>query len=137
MEVLLSNRVLVVDDEPDIAGLVKVILEKEGYQVVTASGGEEGLQKAETDRPDLILIDVVMPDKNGLEVCKILKSESKTENIPIVVFTVLGGDANRKLAVEAGCDGYLTKPFNAEDLLAKVKKHLRSPSRKIVRSMTG
>jgi DNA-binding response OmpR family regulator len=112
----------VADDEPDILNLAKLMLEKEGYLVSTASDGEETLQKAEAEMPDIILLDIVMPGKTGLEVCKILKAKHKTRNIPVVMFTVLGQDVDRKLAREAGCDGYFAKPFTLESLLTEVRR---------------
>jgi len=122
------TRILVADDEPDIRNLVRMILEKNGYQVSLASNGVEALQKAETELPDLILLDVVMPAKSGWEACKTLKSQEKTKHIPVVIFsvlsTILGDDVSRKHADEYGCDGYLAKPFTPDGLLAEVKKHL-------------
>lgn len=122
------KKILVADDELDIRNLAKIILEKNGYQVSLAANGAEALQKAENELPDLILLDVVMPAKSGWEVCKTLKSQTKTKHIPIVIFTVLstllGDDVSRKHADEAGCDGYLAKPFNTNQLLTEVKKHL-------------
>jgi glycogen(starch) synthase len=113
-----------VDDQADILDLTKMILEGEGYHVITASSGEEALQKAETEIPDLILLDVVMPGKSGLEVCKILKTQVRTSFIPVVMFTVLSRDTDRKLIVEAGADGHFTKPFTPEGLLSEVKRQI-------------
>ena len=112
------------DDEPDILNLTKLMLEQEGYLVTTASDGEETLRKAEAEMPDIILLDIVMPGKTGLEVCKILKAKRKTRDIPVVMFTALGQDVDRKLAKEVGCDGYFTKPFTLESLLTEVRRHL-------------
>ena len=116
----MAECILVVDDEPDILNLAKLMLEKEGYVVSTASDGEEALQKVEAEMPDIILLDIVMPGKTGLEVCKILKAKPETRHIPVVMFTVLGQDVDRKLAKEAGSDGYFAKPFTLESLLAEV-----------------
>lgn len=118
---------MVADDEPDTLNLVKVILEQEGYQVLVASNGVEALRRAETELPDLVMLDVVMPAKSGWEVCRTLKAQDKTKHIPVVIFTVLSatiGDASKMRAEEAGCDGYVTKPFTPEGLLAEVRKHL-------------
>jgi len=120
----LAERILVADDEPDILNLTKLMLEQEGYLVTTASDGEETLRKAEAEMPDIILLDIVMPGKTGLEVCKILKAKRKTRDIPVVMFTALGQDVDRKLAKEVGCDGYFTKPFTLESLLTEVRRHL-------------
>jgi len=120
----LPDKILVVDDEADIVALVRRILEKDGFQVVTAVDGDEALLKAEAEMPDLVLLDLVMPGKTGLEVCKILKSQAKTRHIPIVMFTALGRDVDRKLTMEAGADGHFTKPFTPETLVAEVKMDL-------------
>jgi CheY-like chemotaxis protein len=122
------KKILVADDELDTRNLVKIILEKNGYQVSLAANGAEALQKAENELPDLILLDVVMPARTGWEVCKTLKSQEKTKHIPVVIFSVLskllGDDVSRKHADESGCDGYLAKPFNTDQLLTEVKKYL-------------
>jgi len=123
-ELVLVDKILVVDDELDVLNLVRMILEEEGYHVVDARDGEEALQKADSTLPDLILLDVAMPGKSGFEVCKILKAQAKTKHILVVMFTALGRDVDRKLGVEAGADGHVTKPFAYEDLLAEVKRHL-------------
>lgn len=112
------------DDEPDILDLAKRILEGQRYQVITASDGDQALRTAETEVPDIIFLDVVMPDKSGLEVCKILKSQPKTKHIPVVMFTALGRDIDRKLTKEAGSNGHFIKPFTSEALLTEVKTHL-------------
>jgi CheY-like chemotaxis protein len=120
----LADKILVVDDEFDTLNLAKMILERKGYLVVDVSNGEEAIQKADSERPDLILLDMVMPGKSGLEVCKILKSQPKTKQIPVVIFTVLGRDVDKQLSKDAGADGHLLKPFTPEDLIAEIEKHL-------------
>ena len=117
-------KILVIDDEPDITNLAKLVLEKKGYQVTTASGGDEALHRADAEIPDLILLDVVMPGKSGFEVCKILKAQVKTRHIPVVLFTALGRDVDKKLGKEAGAEGYFTKPFTPESLVAEVDRYL-------------
>lgn len=120
----MPDKILIVEDEDNIRNLSKMILEGEGYQVITAASGEEGLEKAETELPDLILLDVVLPGKHGHEVCRTLKGKVKTKNIPIVMCTVLGRDADVELSTKAGADGHFTKPFKSEGLIVEVKKHL-------------
>ena len=126
----MPQKILVADDELDIRNLIKIILEKNNYQVTVAANGVEALEKAESELPALILLDVIMPAKTGWEVCKILKSKEKTKHIPIIIFTalsvVVGDKASMKYAEEAGADGYLPKPFNTEELLAQIKKHLNN-----------
>jgi len=113
-----------VDDEPDVLDLSKMILEKKGYQVIVAPDGGEALRRADAEGPDLILLDLVMPGKSGLEVCKILKSQFKTKHIPVVMFTALGREVDRSLVKEAGADSHFMKPFTAEALLTEVKRQL-------------
>jgi CheY-like chemotaxis protein len=120
----LPDRILVVDDEPDVLNLTKTILAKRGYQVIVASDGEGALRKADAEAPDLILLDLVMPGKSGLEVCRILKSQAKTKHIPVVVATVLGREVDRTLTKEAGADAHFMKPFSALALLTEVKRQL-------------
>jgi DNA-binding response OmpR family regulator len=132
----LPDKILVVEDEENIRNLSKMILEGEGYQVVTAADGEEALAKAETELPDLILLDVVLPGKHGHEVCRTLKDNVKTRNIPIVMCTVLGRDADVALSTKAGADGHFTKPFKSEGLIAEVKRHLdKSRSQKFSKQL--
>lgn len=124
----MPHKILVVDDEPDIQNLAKVILQKAGYQVSVASNGAEALRKAESQLPDLILLDVILPAKSGWEVCGALKSQDKTKHIRILMFTVLsqiiGDQRSRDQADMHGCDGYLAKPFTREGLLDVVKEQL-------------
>ena len=119
----MPDKILVVDDEPDILGLVHTVLKLKEYIVVDACNGEEALQKTLAEMPDLVLLDIVMPGKSGLEVCKILKSQSRTEHIPVVLFTALGRDVDKRISAEAAADGHFTKPFSPEALVAEVKKH--------------
>lgn len=94
------------------------------FEVLTASNGEEGLRKAQTEMPDLILLDVIMPGKSGLDVCKILKSQTDTRHIPTVICTALDRDVDRRMATEAGSDGFIDKTFTGETLVAEVVKQL-------------
>jgi DNA-binding response OmpR family regulator len=122
------DKILAVDDELDTLNLVKMILERNGFLVITASNGDDALQKANIEAPDLVLLDMVMPGKSGLEVCKILKTQQKTKHIPVVIFTVLGRDVDRQLSKNAGADGHLLKPFTPEGLVSEIKKHLEKVS---------
>lgn len=124
----MPEKILVADDEQDIRNLVRIILEKNGFQVSLAANGAEALQKAESELPDLILLDVVMPAISGWSVCKTLKSQEKTKHIPVIIFSALsvalGDEKSKRFAEEAGADGYLRKPFSRNDLLAITKKFL-------------
>ncbi len=123
----MPHRVLVADDELDIRFLVKTILEKNGYEVLLARDGAEALQKARSEVPDLILLDVMMPERSGWEVCRILKSQDNTRHIPIVMFSalsvILDNHDVQQQAKEVGADDYLPKPFNATELINMVRKN--------------
>lgn len=118
------DKILVVDDEDDILGLSRMILEKAGYSVSTTNNGEEAISIARDQLPDIVLMDIVMPGKSGLETCRAIKKDKKTAHIPVVMFTALGREVDRKLGKEAGADGYFTKPFSEEDLTELVKNKL-------------
>jgi len=118
------HKIMVVDDEFILRDLIRTILEEEGFSVTTASDGDEALLKADNELPDLILLDLMMPGKSGLEVCKILKSQAKTKHIPVVMSTVLGREVDRTLTKEAGADAHFMKPFTASALLTEVKRQL-------------
>lgn len=120
------DKILVADDEPDILNLAKTILEGEGYKVITASNGEECLLKTEKEMPDLILLDVVMPGKSGLEACKILKTQQKTNHIPVIIFTVLDRDVDRNLIKNTGANFHIPKPFSPDQLINAIKQQLES-----------
>jgi len=113
-----------VDDEFILRDLMRTILESEGFSVITASDGDEAITKANSEMPDLILLDLMMPGKSGLEVCKILKSQSETKKIPVVMTTVLGREVDRALTKEAGADAHFIKPFSAFALLTEVRRQL-------------
>ena len=118
------DRILVVDDEPDTVNLTKMILEKEGYWVTSAANGVEALKMLQSQNSDLVLLDLVMPGKSGLEVCEIIKSQPKTKNIPVIMFTALGREVDKKLSSQAGAEAHFTKPFSKEELLQEVKHYI-------------
>jgi DNA-binding response OmpR family regulator len=120
----MSDRIMVVDDETPMVEAAKMVLEGEGYEVIGAFSGDEALQKMDVAMPDLVFLDLMMPGKSGLETCKILRGQAKTKHIPIVMFTALGRDVDRKHSVDAGAQGYFTKPFAPEALLAEARKRL-------------
>lgn len=117
-----SGTVLVVDDEANIAELVELYLRQEGFRVVTAGTGEEGLKAAETHRPRLIVLDVGLPDMDGIEVCRRLRAVSQ---VPVIFLTARDGEVDRVLGLEMGADDYVTKPFSPRELIARVKTVLR------------
>jgi len=118
-------RVLVVDDEPDLLELVHYNLTKAGYDVACVMSGAEALTHVQTHTPDLILLDVLLPDVDGLEVCKALRRSPQTGRVPIVMLTARSEDADIVAGLELGADDYLTKPFSPRVLLARIKAVLR------------
>jgi DNA-binding response OmpR family regulator len=121
----LQATILVVDDEARNVRLMEAILAPRGYTVVTAYNGEEALQQVQSQRPDLILLDVMMPGMNGFEVCRSLKDNANTCLIPVVIMTALGQTEDRIKGIEAGADDFLTKPVNRDELLARIRTSLR------------
>ncbi|MCD4763832.1 MAG: response regulator transcription factor [Desulfobacterales bacterium] len=117
--------ILVVDDEEDILELVRYNLAREGYQVVRATSGEKCLQKAASEKLDLIVLDLMLPGMDGLEVAKILKNDSKTLHIPIIMLTAKGEEADIVTGLELGADDYITKPFSPRILVARVRAVIR------------
>lgn len=120
-----ESRILAVDDEPKNRELIRACLLPQGYQIIEAVDGEDGISKVEKCVPDLILLDVMMPKKNGFEVCRILKESPDTLFIPIVIVTALNEREDRIKGIEAGCDDFLSKPIDAHELVARVKSLLR------------
>lgn len=121
-----QKKILAVDDERHIVRLVQVNLERQGFQVVTAFDGKEALKKVETEKPDLIVLDVMMPHMDGFEVLKRLKADDKTKNIPVIMLTAKAQDADVFRGWASGVDCYLTKPFNPLELLTFVKRIFES-----------
>ena len=115
------DKVLIADDEPDVRNLAKMVLERAGYQIVTASDGIEAEEKAQSELPDAILLDIVMPKKGGFDVCKAIKGQDKTQFIPVIMFSVLERAIDRRMGEEAGANGHFTKPFEPEELVAEVR----------------
>jgi len=126
-----QEHILVVDDEEDILELVRYNLVREGYQVVCAATGEEALKKAETEAIDLMVLDLMLPGINGLEVTRKLKGAAKTQNLPIVMLTAKGEEADVVAGLELGADDYITKPFSPRVLAARVRAVLRRRTREV------
>ena len=118
----MAKKVLVVDDEKPISDIIKFNLEKEGYEVVVAYDGEEALQKVESESPDLIVLDLMLPKIDGLEVAKQVRAKRST---PIIMVTAKDSELDKVLGLELGADDYVTKPFSNRELVARVKANLR------------
>ncbi|WP_027410188.1 response regulator transcription factor [Anoxybacteroides tepidamans] len=119
----MSKKVLVVDDEPSIVTLLQYNLEQAGFEVVTANDGEEGMQKAIREQPDLMILDLMLPKMDGMEVCKQLRQQKMM--IPILMLTAKDDEFDKVLGLELGADDYMTKPFSPREVLARIKAILR------------
>ncbi len=116
-----SRTILLVDDEPDLVQLVSVRLQAAGYRVITAGDGQQALDAVKQTRPDLIILDLMLPKVDGYKVCRLLKFDERYKKIPILVFTARAQDGDIRMATECGADAYLTKPFEAQTLLSKLR----------------
>lgn len=119
-----KKRVLIVDDERDLVETISFRLEAAGYEVLSAYDGQEGLEKARDEKPDLILLDVMMPKMDGYQVCRFLKFDEDFKNIPIVMLTARGQESDKNTGAGVGADAYITKPFDSASLLLKIKELL-------------
>jgi two-component system phosphate regulon response regulator PhoB len=132
LKIMANERILIVDDEEDVLELVRYNLDRNSYQIETATSGEEALSKARKSTPELIILDLMLPGIDGLEVCKKLKSDVKTEHIPIVMLTAKGDESDIVTGLELGAEDYITKPFSPKVLIARVRRILhRTISREL------
>ena len=115
----MDRKVLIVDDEKNIVDIIAFNLKKEGYQVITASDGEEGVRKTFEENPDLILLDIMMPKMDGYEACRKIREKKHT---PIIMLTARAEEVDKVLGLEMGADDYVTKPFGVRELMARVKQ---------------
>ena len=120
-----KDNCLVIEDDPDIVELVQYNLHREGFEVYAAKNGEAGIVEASTRRPSLILLDLMLPGIEGLEVCRTLKKNGATRNIPVVMLTAKGEESDIVLGLEMGADDYVTKPFSPRELVARLRAVLR------------
>jgi DNA-binding response OmpR family regulator len=119
-----ERKILVVDDEPNVVRSLTFVLEKEGYDVASAANGEEAMAKIQEIRPRLVFLDVMMPKKNGYEVCKEVKDNSSLSDTHIIMLTAKGQEADREKGFDAGADEFMTKPFSLMAVVDRVKKLL-------------
>jgi two-component system, OmpR family, KDP operon response regulator KdpE len=118
----MPQQILIVDDEPNIVATVSPLLRARGYDVLSAMTGRAGLDAVDRDKPDLVVLDLGLPDVNGVEVCRQIRQAS---NVPILVLSARGSEGDKVAALDAGADDYVTKPFGAEELLARIRAALR------------
>jgi phosphate regulon transcriptional regulator PhoB len=121
----MKEKILIVDDEKDIVKMLDYNLSKEGYKTISAYDGEDAVSLAKKELPNLILLDLMLPEIGGLEVCKLLKKEAKTASIPIIMLTAKRQEMDKVVGLELGADDYVTKPFSPRELLARIKAVLR------------
>ncbi|MBV7333275.1 response regulator transcription factor [Chloroflexi bacterium TSY] len=121
----LSHRILVVDDDKEIVRLVRSYLEQAGYNVLTAHDGNTALQSIRSDRPDLVVLDLMLPERDGLEITRVVRGDDALAGIPIIMLTARVEDIDKILGLELGADDYITKPFNPREVVARVRTVLR------------
>jgi len=119
------SKILIVDDEQDIVELVSYNLEKEGFKTVKAFDGEAALKMVKTQKPDLIILDLMLPKMNGLDVCRAIRGNPETASVPIIMLTAKGDEVDKIIGLEIGADDYITKPFSVKELIARVRSILR------------
>jgi two-component system, OmpR family, alkaline phosphatase synthesis response regulator PhoP len=118
----MPSKILVADDEPNIVKLLRLYLREEGYEVVAARDGREAVDRFRAERPDLVILDLMMPELGGFEVCTEIRKES---DVPVIILTARSDDVDKIVGLEMGADDYVTKPFNPRELIARVKANLR------------
>ena len=121
-------RILIVDDESDLVSVLRIGLEIEGFEVISASDGEDGLKKAREDRPDLVVLDLMLPKLDGYRVCRALKFDERYRGLPILILSARSGDQDRRLAFDMGADAFMTKPYDMAALVKLIRARLRTPA---------
>ena len=121
----MKKNILIVEDEPDAVELLELHLKNAGYDVTVAEDGEEALRKIHKSIPDLVILDLMIPEINGLEVCKVIRKDPATESIPVVMCTAKASEIDKVLGLELGADDYITKPFSPRELVLRVKNLLK------------
>lgn len=124
----MTHRILIADDEPNIVISVEFLLKREGYLVSVAHDGEEALAKLRSERPDLVVLDVMMPKKTGFEVCQELRADASLKDVRVLMLTAKGRDTEVAKGLALGADAYMTKPFSTAELVARVKSMLAQPA---------
>lgn len=121
----MKKKILLVDDEMDFVSLVKARLETADYDVVTAFDGKEALEKAKKEKPDLIILDLMLPKMDGYKVCGLLKKDTRYSKLPIILFSAKAQESDMELGKEVGADAYITKPFEPEVLMGKIRELMK------------
>ena len=118
-------RILVVDDEPDLIAVLRMGLQMEGFEVLEAADGAAGLERAQTDKPDLIVLDLMLPKMDGYQVCRSLKFDSRYKSLPIFILSARPGEQDKRLALEMGADDFIRKPYDLKELVGKIRARLK------------
>ncbi len=126
----MKEKILIVEDEKDIVKMLEYNLQKDGYRVISASDGEDALDAANREHPDIVILDLMLPGMDGLEVCKALKGGAKTARIPIIMLTAKAQESDKVIGLELGADDYMIKPFSPRELVARIKAVLRRMTEK-------
>ena len=125
----MAKKILIIDDEPDVIDTLAFMLKARNFEVISAPDGLAGLSRVKADKPDLVLLDIMMPGMDGYEVCSKIKRDNATKNVPVIMLTARGeGEAVTK-AHKSGADDYIVKPFNLPTLLARLNKFIKQPKR--------
>ncbi len=120
----MEKLILIVEDDPKSMKLTRDLLQVSGYKTIEATDGKQGIELAKAKKPDLILMDIMMPEMDGYTACDAIKADKATSKIPVVMLTAMGYELNKKLAEKLGADGYITKPFTRQELLDKISQFL-------------
>lgn len=120
----MAKKILVVDDEVYILHILDFSLGAEGYEVITAADGEEAIDRARVEKPDLVVLDIMMPKVDGFEACRRLKGDPETSQIPVILLTAKGREVDRQMGMEVGADDYIVKPFSPTKLIEKIGSFL-------------
>jgi DNA-binding response OmpR family regulator len=120
-----KGRILVIEDDADIVEMVEYHLSQAGYETIAASNGADGISRARTQRPDLVILDLMLPAVDGFDVCRTLKSDNNTACIPVIILSAKSQEADKIVGLELGADDYMTKPFSPRELIARIKAVLR------------
>ncbi len=124
-----ARKILIVDDEVDLVETLKFRLECKGFEVVEAFDGQEGLRLAQTVRPDLLILDVMLPKLDGYHICRVLKGDARHKNLPIIMLTARSQETDKKAGLDQGADAYIPKPFEPKYLMEKIEELLSRPPR--------
>ena len=120
----MNKKILIVDDEVYILHILDFSLGAEGYEVITAADGEEAIERAKKEKPDLVVLDIMMPKVDGFEACRRLKADPETSPIPVILLTAKGREVDRRMGMEVGADDYIVKPFSPNKLIEKIGSFL-------------